>query len=89
MYGKPSWISLLLIACIWVQPSWAQPIEDDITEEVLDEAPPPVEVPAPQIESGEETELVTDVPDGEDAAGLEPTSPAGTPDVSPPEPEDV
>ena len=89
MYGKPSWISLLLIACVWVQPSWAQPIEDDITEEVLDEAPPPVEVPAPQIESGEETELVTDMPDGEDAAGLEPTPLADTPDVSPPEPEDV
>ena len=89
MYGKPSWISLLLIACIWVQPSWAQPIEDDITEEVLDEAPPPVEVPAPQIESGEETELVADMPDGEDAAGLEPTPLADTPDVSPPEPEDV
>ena len=89
MYGKPSWISLLLIACVWVQPSWAQPIEDDITEEVLDEAPPPVEVPAPQIESGEETELVTDIPDGEDAAVMEPTPLADTPDVSPPEPEDV
>ena len=89
MYGKPSWISLLLIACVWVQPSWAQPIEDDITEEVLDEAPPPVEVPAPQIESGEDPEPVADVPDGEDAAGLEPTPPADTSDVSPPEPEDL
>lgn len=89
MYGKSSWMSLLLIACVWVQPSWAQPIEDDITEEVLDEAPPPVEVPAPQIESGEETELVADIPDGEDAAVIESTPLADTPDVSPPAPEDV
>lgn len=87
MYGKPSWISLLLIACVWVQSSWAQPIEDDITEEVLDEAPPPVEVPAPQTESGEETEPVADMPDGEAGVGQESGPLADTLDVSPPEPE--
>lgn len=87
MYGTSTWISLLLIACVWVQPSWAQPIEDDITEEVLDEAPPPVEVPASQIESGGEPELLADVPDGEDVTDLEPIPLADMPDVSPPEPE--
>lgn len=89
MYGKSSWGSLLLIACVWVQPGWAQTVGDDITEEVLDEAPPPVEVPAPPIERGEEPELVAGVPDEEVDVGQEPTPPADTPDVASPEPEDI